>query len=180
MKTVDFIFVSPDGFIHEMIGGVVRYFTKSKYSHAAIGIELPFLGHPEPVIVEMLGRGLLIESYAKYADEVVFCKIPLYFSDENYIEAQKLVGSFCASKVGYGLFTDCIGGALADFVSEGAGKWWDENVADRFPQNMDCSELSTRVARIQYPDVCAELDANIVTPQRLLTAVEDVYADLMR
>lgn len=180
MNKVDFIFVSPDGFIHEAIGGVVKFFTNSQYSHAAIGIELPFLGFENPVLVEMLGLGIQIQDYAKYDNEKVFQKFPLYFSDENYLEAQKLVGSYVASKVKYGLFTDCVGGGLTDFFGKEAGEWWDEKVADRFPQSMDCSELSVRVGRIQYPSLCADLDANLVTPERLLRDVSKIYADLMR
>ena len=180
MKYVDFIFVSPEGFIHEVIGGVVKFFTKSKYAHAALGMELPALGFPQPVIAEMYWGGLRIQDYNKFDNELVMRKITLPFEEENYLKAQELVGEFVASKVKYGLLTDCVGGGLADFCGEKYGKWWDEHVADKYPETMDCSELDVRVARIQYPNLCIGMDSNIVTPERLLVNIQSLYEDLLR
>ena len=174
MPCIDFIFVSPDGFIHQAIGGVVRVVTKSNYAHAAIRLSMP--EYEEPIIAEMLGLGLLIQDGKKYDHEETMCMYSLQFSDENYLSAQEMIREWIAVKVKYGLFTDCISTGIAERFGDKYGEEWHDHVG-RFYNTMMCSELATRIIRLEYTKMIYGLNPDLVSPRRLLDAIQVLMLD---
>lgn len=160
MKTIKGIYVSAEGFIHQLIGKPVQFFTDSIYSHVAIEMELD----GELIGFEALGKGISKFTPGKYASEKVmeFHDIPI--PDELYPFIEEEARDLLSGKYSYGLITDCVAGGIADFF----GKEWGNEVAESFADKYmtrDCSECWVRLVRKAYPDYLPGRLPSAVTPE---------------
>lgn len=174
MTSVKGIWVSQDGFIHDVLGNVVKFVTGGAFAHNAIGIYLP--EYNDDVIIEAISPRVTIQDKNKYADEfdIYTCDIP--FSSENFIKAQEYARKLInESKPKYGLFTDCVAGLLAHKVSREVANWWAEHTGGN---TMDCSEVFAEFVRIQYPDYLSEYEAGAITPEMNLWGWQEYSSKL--
>lgn len=176
-KRVKFFWVSAGGFIHEVIGGVVRFATDSRYAHCAIGIELPEFGGE--VMVEMLMPHIQVQDIHKYDDAPVCFATELPYSDENYARLQEMLRTYITQKRRYGLFEDCVAGGVAAMVSLRAGEWVSDHWAEKF-NTTNCSELLTEAIRIEYPQFLSRRSASAVTPDESLMGYFDLATEISR
>lgn len=176
-KRVKFFWVSAGGFIHEVIGGVVRFATNSRYAHCAIGIELPEFGGE--VMVEMLMPSIKIQAIDKYQDAPICFVTELPFSEENYVRLQKMLRVYILQKRRYGLFEDCVAGGVSAMISIEAGEWVSDHWAEKF-NTTNCSELLTEAIRIEFPHFLSRCSASAVTPDAAIMGYFDLATEISR
>lgn len=163
MSYITGIWVSQDGFIHDVIGSVVKFVTGGDYAHNAIGIYLP--EYNDDVIIEAIAPKVTVQAKDKYVDEFDIFTLQIPFTEEKFFEAQEYARYLISQNIKYGLFTDCIAGLLSTKVSFEAANWW----ADKYSRNtMDCSEVFANFIRIQYPDYMEGYMADTITPEQNL------------
>lgn len=173
-KSVKGIWVSQDGFIHDVLGNVVKFVTGGSFAHNAIGIYLP--EYNDEVIIEAIAPRVTVQDKNKYADEFDIYIREIPFSEENFIKAQEYARKLInESKPKYGLFSDCVAGLFAHKLSKESANWW----AEKFGGNtMDCSEVFAEFVRIQYPEYLSEYEAGAITPEMNLWAWTELESKL--
>ena len=154
-KFIDIILVSQSGFVHEIIGEVVRTVTSSKYSHAAVRVF-----DDEPFIIEATGDGIGKVSADYYDNEGILKIVRIPVEEDNYQciidTANKLVGGK------YGL-DDCIIGGATDLFGDDVGEQLAATID--VPGTLDCSALATVMIRCEYPFYASARKPSEVTPE---------------
>ena len=164
MSHITGIWVSQDGFIHDVIGSVVKFVTGGAFAHNAVGIYLP--EYNDDVIIESIAPRVALQDKAKYVDEFDIFTVQIQFSEEKFAEAQNYARYLInEKKPKYGLFSDCVAGLLSSKVSVEAANWWAERYCG---DTMDCSEVFAEFVRIQYPDYMNPYRADAITPEQNL------------
>jgi hypothetical protein len=155
------IFVSPEGLIHEIIGGVVKLVTDSQWAHAAVGLEID----GQEVIIEALAPKVGIHPLNKYDNEPNKCVFEIWLTQEQHelmeVEAKRILeGGYW-----YGL-NDCLAGGARDVFGDKVGQEVAEHLCYGFGERtMDCSEVYVRIIRAAFPDFMCGVDANMITPE---------------
>lgn len=157
MKVIDFIFVSPSGMAHEIIGSVVRYATDSLYSHTAIRYDNDF-------IIESIAPKVCKQAFDKYeilpVEEIDH--IRFYLNEDEYQNAVE-VGEFY---IGWWYGIDkCIVGGAHDVFGENISDW----LADKCNgiKSINCSGLGTEIAKSFLYDLKINDDSDEITPEGL-------------
>lgn len=160
MRKISAIFVSQDGFMHELIGSVVRKATGSQFSHVALGFD--------DCIIEAIAPKVQKSPLDKYDGEQVLTKIELNVTDEQYNRAYEkanaLVGLF------YGL-DDCLIGGIRDVFGD---KYSDIIKRVNNQDTIDCSATYTTVMRDIYPEFIQGQDPCEITPEVAYRATIDL------
>lgn len=153
-KFIDIILVSQSGFIHEIIGEVIRTVTSSKHSHAAVRIF-----DDEPFIIEATSTGVNKVPADYYNNEKILKIIRIPVEEANYPSIINMADRLVGSKYG---IDDCIIGGATDLFGDAVG---DELAATiDIPDTMDCSALSTIIIRCEYPFYASAKKPSEVTP----------------
>lgn len=137
-----------------IVGEVVEFTTRSRWSHAAIIIDNAIIEAVQPCVRRMEN----LSHYDNEEHEKVKILIPDY--EAALAEANSLIG------VKYGLFTDCVSGGLYDvvgFVLDGNGE-----------ATVNCSETVTRILRAGGLDILHGISADCVTPEHLYRALQEI------
>ena len=158
MKNIDVIFVSPEGFIHDVIGEVVRKATNFDYAHVALRLDL----HEEHCIVEMIAPHITKAPPDKYDLEKQLLVMPIGVSDSAFENIEKFIDMHMTNKTRYSL-ASCLAGGVADELGCDVGNETADHWADRF-DSMDCSELATRVIRFEFPFFMSNYNPKAITP----------------
>lgn len=158
MPTIKAIFVSPDGFIHEAVGDVVRSVTKSKYAHAALA--LPLYG--TEYIVEAIAPCVCLSPGDKYKDEEILRVVEIPVTAKQLRAIQQEVLRLVAKKPAYGLLTDCLAGGIADVFGNEAGEAVAKVICSE--KSMDCSRLQAYLIRMAHPEYGGDMSEHIITP----------------
>ena len=153
---IGFIFISQQGFIHEIIGSVVRYTTHSRFSHVAIGFE--------DFIIEAVAPKVKVSEVTKFDGEIQRVILSYNVSDEVYDKCLATAKNYIGTA--YGL-DDCLIGGLRDFFDVDAS-------ALDINDTTDCSALGVIVARVVFPDLLSNTQPCEVTPERLYRALKEL------
>ena len=152
----------PSEIAHEIVGGTVKAVTQSKVAHAFIVMDL----ETGPATFEMLNAGITRTDGIVYRpDNTKFLEVyEVPVTEEQLAKLFQALQEWFDSHVGYALVTGCLGAGLASRTNAIIGNEIDEQFNEKF-NTMMCSEMSTRLLRIAYPEFILGFRPGAVWPE---------------
>lgn len=136
-------------------------------SHVAVGFS--YLKGYGPIILEALGKGVILSDIHKYDDTPKQCRFTIELTDDQYAAVEKKAIEIAEMKMTYS-FKSVILGGIADSCSRRLANFLAKLVGADKDKEMDCSEVGSTLIKAAFGDTCfagAGSSLSQITPWRL-------------
>lgn len=180
MQEITFIYVNNQTtLVHKAIGYIINAFEHGTDFASHVAIQFPYLKGYGPIILEAIGKGVILSDYQKYDNDKLQCRITLSLTDEQYAVVEKKAIEIAEHKYVYS-YKACIIGGIANSFSRKFARLIAKLLKADKDEQLNCSETATNLSREVYPDFCKDWAMSQITPydhyiQTVIDSIENKF-----